>query len=47
VRIPAGMRIVGTSPGMRIEDAAATWTGTIEDRLTFEVEFARKLFGVF
>jgi hypothetical protein len=47
VRIPAGMRIVGTSPGMRIEDAAATWTGTIEDRLTFEVKFARKLFGVF
>jgi hypothetical protein len=46
VRIPEGMRIVGTSPGVRVSGDRITWAGEIQDSVTLEVEFARKLFGV-
>jgi hypothetical protein len=46
VRIPPGMRVVGTAPGMRVAGDRVTWTGTAGDVSTFEVEFSRKLFGI-
>lgn len=46
IRVPEGMRIVRTAPGLRVEGDRVLWSGTAEDVGTFEVEFSRKLFGI-
>jgi hypothetical protein len=46
IRIPDGMRIVRTSPGLLVEGDRVLWSGTAEDVASFEVEFSRKLFGI-
>jgi hypothetical protein len=46
IRVPAGMRIIRTSPGLRVDGDHVLWSGTAEDVATFEVEFSRKLFGI-
>jgi hypothetical protein len=45
VGVPEGMTITSTVPGMEVVNGRATWSGTVEDELTLEVEFTRKLFG--
>jgi hypothetical protein len=46
IRVPPGTRVVEASAGMRVDDDHVRWSGTAEDAGPFEVEFARKLFGV-
>jgi hypothetical protein len=41
VRVPEGMQVVGTSPGMRVDGSRASWEGRAGDRMTFEVAFQR------
>jgi hypothetical protein len=46
IRVPPGMRVVEASQGMRVEGDHVRWYGTAEGAGPFEIEFARKLFGV-
>jgi Protein of unknown function (DUF4012) len=46
IRVPPGMRVVDVSAGMRVEGDHVRWSGSAENPGPFEVEFARKLFGV-
>jgi hypothetical protein len=46
IRVPDGMRIVRTSPGLLVEGDHVLWSGTTDQVATFEVEFSRKLFGI-
>jgi hypothetical protein len=38
---PDGMRVVAASPGMRVTEEGATWTGAVDDLSTFEISFQR------
>lgn len=41
VRVPDGMHVTSTSPGMEIAGGRATWSGAAIDRMVFEVRFER------
>ena len=41
VRVPEGMEIAETSPGMEAGDGRAIWNGAAEGRMTFDVWFER------
>ena len=45
VRVPEGMRIVGTTESMRVIGDEAVWRGTFGSELDLEVRFRRPLAG--